>query len=49
MVMVSMVTIVQEATCPPVSVFLSAVLLSPTELPVRREKRGAVKVAKEKN
>ena len=48
MVTVSMVTIVQEATCPPVSVFLSAVLLSPTELPVRRE-RGAVKVAKEKN
>ena len=39
-VTVAMVTIVQEATCPLVSVFLSAVLSSPTELPVRREERS---------
>ena len=42
MVTVTMATIVQEATCPLVSVFLFVVLSSPTERPVRREKRGAV-------
>ena len=39
-VTVAMVTNVQEATCPLVSVFLSAVLSSPTELPVRRGERS---------
>lgn len=42
MVTVTMATIVQEATCPLVSVFLFVVLSSPTSQPMRREKRGAV-------